>query len=100
MRNTRERVQSRLRDGIAYVSDVVTLLGAVVALLRFDSRRDEDCERDDGEPNRSDRFRALFGAALAEFSRNMSAWNVDRLGHVTGVGGGDVHNEQREESSQ
>jgi activator of Hsp90 ATPase-like protein len=74
MSDRRERVTSSLRSGIAAMVDVATVTGAFVAMLRFYSHGDTPHPRD-RNLDRSDAFRELFGAALAEFDRNITAWN-------------------------
>jgi hypothetical protein len=63
---------SSLRSGIASTVDVVTLIGAFVALLRLHCRGDGTHPRD-ANLDRSDAFNELFGSALTEFKRNITA---------------------------
>jgi hypothetical protein len=74
MRNTREPVRRRLRAGIAFVADVVTLSCSCVVLLRLEAPADANPRQDRDASVRVERFRELFGAALVEFSRNIAAW--------------------------
>jgi len=54
--------------------DVATVTGAFVAMLRFYSHGPHAAPRD-RNLDRSDAFRELFGRALTEFKRNLTAWN-------------------------
>jgi hypothetical protein len=81
MHNTDEPMTRRLRAGIASIADLATLIGACVALLRVDARGDGDSGPDRDGSVRAERFRALFGPALVELSRNIAAWTRGMTDH-------------------